>query len=207
MFLHQDFKQWLAGLLCHINIEQYVNQSQHSVGREGDKVTDILGSGSIRTFLGLDGQPFLRYQAGQYHLIFALSVDGFNPLTNKQAKQACTSTGIYLICLNLPLALRQLPHNMYLVGVVPGPNKPKEGDLGHYFDLIVEDFKSFWTPGVFFTGTPLCSAGVLVLAVIVLVICDTLGAQEVSSFPIITSNPGGREFRFQELAPAHQGTP
>jgi hypothetical protein len=187
-YLHQDFRLWLARFLCRPDIEAFIQASQRppDIADDGG-VMDVLGSRAIRDFRGPDNTLFLRPVDGQYRLLFALSVDGFNPLTNKVAKQVRTSTGIYLICLNLPLAVRQQPHNMYLVGVVPGPNKPKEGELNHYLDLVVEDFKPFWNSGVVYTSTALHRNAMLCHAAIVSIICDALGAREVSGFPTITS--------------------
>lgn len=189
-FLHQDFGQWLARFLCRPDIEKIVKRSQMPLGlTEDNQVTDILGSKAIREFLGSDGLPFLRSVPGQYRLIFALSADGFNPLTNKEAKQVRSSTGIYLICLNIPLALRQQPHNFYLVGVVPGPKKLKEGELNNYLDLVVDDFLPFWDQGIRMSATPLCPAGVDCFGAIVPILCDGPGAREASGYPVITAMP------------------
>lgn len=66
-----------------------------------------------------------------------MSVDSFNPFHNKTAKQSVSSTGIWLVLLNLPQHLRYLQENMYLAGVIPGPNKPSLSDIYHYIDLVV----------------------------------------------------------------------
>lgn len=189
-FLHQDFAEWLARFLCRPEIEKIVSQSQHPSGRTEDgQVFDILGSKAIREFMGPDGLPFLRSVVGQYRLIFALSADGFNPLTNKQAKQVRSSTGVYLICLNLPLSLRQHPHNIHLVGVIPGPKKLKDGEIDHYLDLVVDDFLPLWDQGIRLSSTPLLPKGVDCFGAIVPVLCDGPGAREVSGFPPITAMP------------------
>ncbi|TEB24058.1 hypothetical protein FA13DRAFT_1639190 [Coprinellus micaceus] len=76
---------------------------------------------------------------------------------------------------------------MYLVGVVPGPRKLKEGEINHYLDLVVDDFTPFWNPGVSFKSTGLDNGPTLCLAAIIPIICDALGAREVSGFPSINS--------------------
>lgn len=189
-FLHQDFHDWLGRFISRREIETIIRQSQEPLGRTATgEVTDILGSKVIREFCGPDGLPFLRSVAGEYRLVFALSSDGFNPLTNKEAKQVRSSNGIYLICLNLPLALRQHPHNIYLVGVVPGPKKFKDGEINHYLDLVVDDFLPLWDRGARLSATSLSPDGVNCLAAILSVFCDALGAREASGFPPITAMP------------------
>ncbi|KAJ3547089.1 hypothetical protein NMY22_g1789 [Coprinellus aureogranulatus] len=189
-YLHHDIKEWVGRLLCRTDIEKMILENQEPpVSEPGGAVSSILGSRVIRNLRDRDGSLFLRRVTGEYRLIFALSVDGFNPFGNREAKQTRTCTGIYLTCLNLPLSERQKPCNVHLVGVIPGPNKPKEGELNGYLNLIAEDFLEYWDPGVTYSRTPTYEGGAICKGVVIPVICDGIGAREVSGFPTITSTP------------------
>ncbi|EJD33864.1 hypothetical protein AURDEDRAFT_21509, partial [Auricularia subglabra TFB-10046 SS5] len=56
-------------------------------------------------------------------------------------------------CLNLPMHLRYLEENMYLAGIVPGPNAPTLDQLNHVLVPLVDDFCEAWNPGVYITRT------------------------------------------------------
>jgi hypothetical protein len=42
-----------------------------------------------------------------------------------------------MACLNLPPSIRYKPENMYLAGIVPGPEEPKLEMLNHYQDPLI----------------------------------------------------------------------
>ncbi|KAJ2917200.1 hypothetical protein MD484_g3158, partial [Candolleomyces efflorescens] len=71
---------------------------------------------------------------------------------------------------------------MYLAGVIPGPSKPSNEQINHYLKLVVNDFKSFWHPGVRFTRTFKHRFGRLAKAMVVPVVCDLLGARQVIGY-------------------------
>ncbi|KAF8225965.1 hypothetical protein L208DRAFT_1105429, partial [Tricholoma matsutake] len=50
-------------------------------------------------------------------LIFSLNM-------NKQGGKKVLTGGIYIVCLNLPPAIRYNMENMFLVGIIPGPHEP-----------------------------------------------------------------------------------
>ena len=55
-----------------------------------------------------------------------------------------SSTGIWMVLLNLPPHLRYLEENIYVAGVIPGPSKPSNDQLNHYLELIVREAKELW---------------------------------------------------------------
>ncbi|RXW23262.1 hypothetical protein EST38_g2593 [Candolleomyces aberdarensis] len=105
--------------------------------------------------------------------------DGFNPFFNRESKQTVTSTGLYLFCLNLPLEERQKPQNIYLAGVIPGPDKPSTTQINHFTSLVVDDFLVFWETGVRYTRTSKRANGVRSRASLIPVLCDALGARQL----------------------------
>ncbi|EJD32660.1 hypothetical protein AURDEDRAFT_45361, partial [Auricularia subglabra TFB-10046 SS5] len=55
-------------------------------------------------------------------------------------------------CLNLPLHLRYREENLYLAGIVPGPNAPSLDQLNHLLVPLVDDFCTAWE-GLMFKST------------------------------------------------------
>lgn len=141
---------------------------------------DIWDGEVLGAFLGPDGKPFWKQSASETRLVFGLAIDGFNPYQSKTAKQKVTSTAIYLICFDLPLHLRYLPENMYLVGVIPGPGKPSLEQINPFLELVVDDLLEFWSPGVWYSRTLQHSSRHLVRAALVPLICDILAARQVA---------------------------
>ena len=99
------------------------------------------------------GCPFFPGPTAEGRLIFSLLIDSFNLFHNKTAKQTPSSTGIWLILLNLSPHKHYLPENIFLVGVIPGPYKPEMHQINHYLALVVKDLQESWDPGIFFSRT------------------------------------------------------
>ena len=89
---------------------------------------------------------------------------------------------MYLVCLNLPPDIRYLPENIYLVGVVPGPNKPNLDQMNPFLALLVQDLLPFWTPGVRFSRTANHPDGRLVSGALIPLVSDLLAARQVAGF-------------------------
>ena len=108
---------------------------------------DIFHGKFIRKFKGPDGRSFgLGGEEGHY--IFSLSVDFFNPYTNKQSGKKSSVGLISLVCLNLPPSMHYKPENMFRFGVIPGPKEPPLTALNHYLKPLVDDLIDFWETGV-----------------------------------------------------------
>ena len=183
-YLHQSFKHWLGRMLSRSDIEAWLEICRHTTTSDSQPRTmkDFFDASGIHSFKGPDGLPFLRANGDELRLVFSLSVDGFNPYQMKEAKQSVTSTAIYMVCLNLPPHLRYLPHNMYLVGVIPGPTKPSTEQINHFLALVVDEFLLFWELGVYFSRTAKCPRGRVARVALLLVVCDLLAARQVSGF-------------------------
>lgn len=117
---------------------------------------------------------------GTRRLVFGLGVDGFNPYGNIIAKKKASSTGIYMICYDLPPDLRYRPENMYLVGVIPGPDKPKLEQINHALHLVVDDLLPFWHPGVRFSRTATRPEGRTINVAMVPLVTDLIAARQVA---------------------------
>ena len=83
-FVSFDFKDWFAGLLSQPGYEEHMDSAWQS-NELGDGIMHDLFDGEyVCNFKGPDGRSFsLGGEEGHY--LFSLSVDLFNPYTNKQS--------------------------------------------------------------------------------------------------------------------------
>lgn len=183
---HQDLKSWVGKLLSRKGMENLIDASV--VATPSGPVHDIWSSGVFKNLKGPSGEPFVPGPEGEGRIIFSLSVDSFNPFHMKTAKQTVSSTGIWMVLLNLPQHLRYLQENMYLAGVIPGPDKPSKEDLYPYLELVMEDLLEFWFTGVQFSRTERNIFGRLYRAMLIPLICDMLAARQVIGFASATSH-------------------
>jgi hypothetical protein len=115
---------------------------------------------------------FLDRPDGEGRYAFALFVDFFTA-EGASLRNAHASLGIIaLACLNLPADIRYKPENMFLAGIVPGPEEPKLELLNHYQRPLVSDMKLSWERGVFVTRTALCPRGRLTRSAIAVGVFD-----------------------------------
>ncbi|KAL5537307.1 hypothetical protein ACEPAF_1130 [Sanghuangporus sanghuang] len=70
--------------------------------------------------------------------------------------------------------------NMFLAGVIPGPDEPSLSEINHYLLPLIEEFLELWDPGVRFARTASAPRGRLVRAAIAVVICDLPAARKVA---------------------------
>lgn len=175
-YLHQDLKQWVGRFLSRPDIDEILDRPPPTMAT---KFMEDIWHGSIlsKLFKGPDGSRFHTQPHGPLRLVFGLAVDGFNSYRNIQAKKKATSTGIYMVCFNLPSDIRYLPENMYLAGVIPV--KPSLDQINHPLSLSVKDLKPFWTPGVHYTRTARYQGGRCVHAALIPLISDILAARQV----------------------------
>ncbi|KAA1480109.1 hypothetical protein DENSPDRAFT_758519, partial [Dentipellis sp. KUC8613] len=92
-----------------------------------------------------------------------------------------------MVLLNFPPHLRYLPENMFLVAIIPGPDKPSLSDINHALDLVVDDLLEFWSPGVWFSRTANCRLGRLNRAMLVPLVSDMLAARQAAGYGSATS--------------------
>ncbi|KAF9524697.1 hypothetical protein CPB83DRAFT_773347, partial [Crepidotus variabilis] len=88
------------------------------------EIVDIMSSPSIEALKDASGAPFLSQGGDELRLVWALSIDWYNPRLNKASGKSVSSGAIAMTCLSLPPHLRNLEENVYLAGVIPGPHEP-----------------------------------------------------------------------------------
>lgn len=189
-YVHQDLKSWVGRLLSCPGMEDMLDAcwDNSPAGSPPSNVPDIWTSTVFKTLKDSTGAPFYPGPPGEGRLVFSLSVDSFNPFHNKTAKQSVSSTGIWMVLLNLPQHLRYLHENMYVAGVIPGPDKPSKEDIYAYIELVMKDLLEFWCPGVRFSRTAREALGRLFKAILVPLICDMLAARQVIGLGSATSH-------------------
>ncbi|KAI0037421.1 hypothetical protein FA95DRAFT_1466625, partial [Auriscalpium vulgare] len=123
----QSMKHWIARLLTRPRLEAHLREAFRRPPKT--PMEDIWDGDWLHRILDPKGKPFLPGPKKEIRLVFSFSVDGFNPFHMKQAKQKVSSTGLWMVCLNLPPHLCFLPENMFLVGVLP--TKPALDEMNH----------------------------------------------------------------------------
>lgn len=176
-------KDWLGSKLSEPGLEAKMDAawSQTKESKRSGTMRDIFDAEMLRNFKGPDGKHFGDEEdEGRY--VFSLSIDFFNPLSNKQSGKKVSVGIISLVCLSLPPDIRYKAENMCLVGIIPGPHEPPLTTLNHYLTPLVDDFLEFWHPGVRFSRTDGYKHGRLIRCAIVCVVCDLLAARKTSGF-------------------------
>lgn len=177
LFLYQDFKHWLARFICRAGMEELLDRNVFAEG-SSEHQRDIWDGSVLRSFLGPDGKPFVRSSGGGRY-IFTFSWDGLNPLGNREGGKKVSVGAIYMVCLNLPASMRYERENIYLVGIIPGPNEPSKEQINHFVAPVVDDFVEFWDPGFYLETTPSYPNGRSVQGAIVPILSDLLALRQV----------------------------
>ncbi len=121
-------------------------------------------------------------------MLFSFNFDFFvvEGLSLRGAKNSC---GIMsMACLNLPVDIRYKPENMYLAGIIPGPDEPHLTEVNHYVAPVVDVMHESWVNGIHLSHTALHPEGRLSRSAIACAVCDLLGARKVAQMGGANSN-------------------
>jgi len=77
-----------------------------------------------------------------------------------------------MIYYNLPPHLRYRIENVYITGIIPGPNEPSLHHLNHVLRPLVNDLLCGWECGFYFTQTALHEFGCMVRCTLIPLVCD-----------------------------------
>jgi hypothetical protein len=144
-----------------------------------DNAWDIWEARALQEFKFSDGGRFTS-SATESRLLFGLNFDGFNPGGNREAGKVVKVGAIYLVCLNLPPAIRHNIENIYLVGIVPGPDGPSTDQINRLLKPLVDDFIMLWRTGLYLSRAHSHPNGVRVRGAIVPLICDLPAARQMA---------------------------
>ena len=129
----------------------------------------------------IDGRPFLSIPNNLY---LGLNIDWFNPF-----EETPYSVGaIYILVLNLPRNYRFREENIILVGMIPGPNQPKE-DVNTYLAPLFRELHVLFQ-GITFQN-PSTTLGFSTLrAVMACIACDIPATRKVCGFSSFNATYG-----------------
>ncbi|KAJ7632000.1 hypothetical protein DFH06DRAFT_1101506 [Mycena polygramma] len=139
-FSSQSFESWLGFFLGRSEIEEHLEQDfQKDLQRQNTvhngPIRDVQDSPAWRT-LG-------NFVLSRYHLVWAIYIDWFNPYTNKIAGKIVSCRAIVLYCLNLPIEVRFLLKNVFILGMIPAPHEPNPWTISHIMDSVIQTFITF----------------------------------------------------------------
>ena len=180
-FVYQKLQDWLASRLWMDGFEDLLvaNHADHS--QPNAKVMPDIWHGSVWNNFKGGVREKKSYTSTPGNLVFSLYIDWFNPYGNKMGKRSKTIGAIILTCLNLPPLERYRQENLYVYGIIPGPQEPKLDQINHLLQPLVDKFQEF-LEGVWFTETHNYVGGQLIRAVIIPLIADLPALRKVAGF-------------------------
>jgi hypothetical protein len=185
-FVSYDFSDWLGRLVSRPENEKNMDRAWDGILEPAPSVmSDIFHGELLRNFQGPGDNPrhfSLSSDQNEGRYVFSVGFDFFNPLTNKQAGKKLSVGAVTLVCLNLPISERYKPENMFLAGLIPGPNEPPLDTINSYWTPLVDTFLTLWEDGIKFSRTHDYECGRVVRCAIVAVICDLPAARKIGGF-------------------------
>ena len=180
-FFYHDFAEWLGEMLCRPGMEDMMERSS-SPSSDG-VMWDIWDAPGLYEIPGPDGYPFIRKCAdNEGRFLFSFNMDGFNPFQLKQAGRSASVMGLYMVCLNLPPEARFKSENMFLAGIIPGPNEPSKEEINHFLKPLVDDLLKSYFDGMYYTRTWKHPKGRMTRSALALIICDLPAARQALGF-------------------------
>jgi hypothetical protein len=178
-YQYQPFTNYLARLFSRPEVQEHLDQDPTKAGKggleEGDS-WDIWDAPCLKDLKGWDGKAFIGAK-GESWLVFSINMDGFNPYGNREAGKKVSLTAIYLVCLNLPPSIRHKVENIYLAGIIPGPQAPSD-----YLSPLIDDMVTLWEKGIYLSQTAKYPDGRRVRVTIGPLVCDLPAARQMSGF-------------------------
>ncbi|PLW34522.1 hypothetical protein PCANC_19240 [Puccinia coronata f. sp. avenae] len=120
-FAFHSLNSWLARFFSRPGIEDVLEETANASClpfNDMADMSDIHHSRLWKEFLGPNGEQFSAHSG---NLIFGMFVDGINPYGNRQAGKHASVTFMILVCLSLPVGLRYLPENVFLLKLLWNP--------------------------------------------------------------------------------------
>lgn len=176
-FVVQNFDAFVANLLSRPGVEEALDNGTVLLNQE--ELNDIKDGAGMQNLRGPDGQPFLdSLKRSELRLVWSLSVDWFNPHTNKISGKHVSTGSIAMACLNLPPSLRYKPEFMYLNAVMPV--EPTLDQTNHYLEPVVTQLERSYTKGVKYNRTYQHREGRRTRSAIAVFVNDLPGGKKVA---------------------------
>ena len=178
-FYYHHFHDHIVSMLARPGIEDEI-QSHLESGKSETELTDITSSPTLRSFVDHSGRPFLRTQGDEIRLVWALSADWYNPRGSKASGKVVSTGAIAMMCLSLPPHLRNLEENIYLAGLIPGPQEPSVDATNHFLVPLINDLIVSYQRGVYYSQTHRYSEGRTSQSAVIPVIADTMASKKLT---------------------------
>ncbi len=178
-FIYQDLHHWIGRMYARPDIEEYFDKYPNE-SFDGKVMHNIWDGSILQNFDGPDGKPFRQPSGNEGRLVFGLNVDGFNAHGTSNSGKALSIGGMYMVCFNLPPELRYNTENVYLVGIIPGPNEPSTSEVNHVLRPLIDGLLVLWQEGIYLSRTTKHIHGRHIRAALVPLICDLPAARRVS---------------------------
>lgn len=189
-YSYQSLNHWIGWMYNRKELGQYLDRPYEKPNNPDRTVSDLWDSDFLGEFVGPDGKNLFvsPSDTNESRLLFNLNADGFNPFGNRTAGKKVTVWGIYMVCINLPPALRYKPENVFLVGVVPGPKEPTFDQISFILTLLLDDLEVLWETGIFLNRTRRHPLGRSIRAALIALVCDLPAARLLAGFSHFSGN-------------------
>lgn len=178
-YAYRHFNDHVASMLSRSGIEKAITLHMRNSATQ-EELRDIMSSTAIRELRDTSGEPFVREIGDDLRLVWALSIDWYNPRTNKASGKAISFGMIIMICLSLPPLLRYKEENIYLAGIIPGPQEPSVDATNHSLSPLIQDLQRSYEQGTYLSQTHDHPLGRKTQSAIVPLIADTLASKKAT---------------------------
>ncbi len=143
---------------------------------------DVFEGRIWKEFQVFNGSSFL---ASRRNYAFMLNVDWMQPFEHTQY-----SVGVmYLVLMNLPRSERFKRENVFLVGIISGPNEPRN-NINSFLKPLVDELLVLWDEGVMLRHSGSLLVPECFKAALLCVACDMPASRKVCGFTAHNSKHG-----------------
>ena len=184
-FVYYSFHDYLATLLSRKDLEGLMDKAcndLHSTSSEPllEFTLDVWDVEFLRKFEGPENNGLFVARGNKGRYLFAFNYDTFN-VEGMRIHGATTSCSLLsMVCLNLPPDIHNKPENMYVAGIIPSLHSPKEMQLNHYLQPLIDNLEVSWHRGVKYSRTASYSEGHVTHSAIAIAAMDLPAAQSAA---------------------------
>jgi len=141
VYCYKSLKESLQDLLLKSDFVSNCQLWRKKTHTDESILNDIYDGNIWKQFFNVTETPLINYSfsVNKYSFGLALNIDWFQPYTHTTS----SVEAMYITILNLPRFLRYKRENIILVGLMPGPRKPKN-DINSFLKPLVDELQDFW---------------------------------------------------------------